>query len=686
MNYRLILKRRYLVVKVKYYNLLLFLLLLLIISCNLKSKEDGLLGAHLIKKGKPFRAHFTGNKSIDKGFGFKTPVGAAIPVGAAVPVGAAIPVGAAAVKEDVDSASEVVADKSIEVKLDELLSTFNLQDEERPAVNYIRSIVTNPDIPGAKTYTDFEFYDLLKTLDATKVTKIMKVQSKVLRVQREAQVAIENINKEEKKNELQDRFNKESNSYPSWVKSAFSKFTPNDVYQKAICAEDEYDFDDIKEEAESFKEFEDLYAGKLSADELVVIEYIRSVVTNNIVYSYGDVLDDARFNLLLGRLAFDRVKKIIEYHLNTQQAIADINLMVKNIKRERSKQQILRDFNDNYKDSYPSSLRDCFALVYSANVIYNRIIHNNYLRELNVMLNNIRGIIDGEVLYAGLSGDDKIVIESMRNMIISSDVSDGIYDYAYNDFEFYFVLGVLGVDQFRKVIEVNLKEFFRVQKEAEDTIEGINDDELKQKLRRELGAWNNSSKYYLRKALGRGSPYAFDDKIMDNNSEGVSGFIKITMKARTFINYEEISARLSDDERAVIKYLRDILTDPEIKAYPGNAPLQTYSDNELKFLLGGLNYTQVQEMAVDLQKIITLQERIQAVIDSINNEESRKDLNHEFSIAKKEYRIFKKMLFNIVSPVNAYDSVIKIDNSNFFIPVQEKASRIKANEAASIGG
>ncbi|UCP02021.1 hypothetical protein K9R62_05120 (plasmid) [Borrelia hermsii] len=585
-----------------------------------------------------------------------------------------------------DSASEVVADKSIEVKLDELLSTFNLQDEERPAVNYIRSIVTNPDIPGAKTYTDFEFYDLLKTLDATKVTKIMKVQSKVLRVQREAQVAIENINKEEKKNELQDRFNKESNSYPSWVKSAFSKFTPNDVYRKAICAEDEYDFDDIKEEAESFKEFEDLYAGKLSADELVVIEYIRSVVTNNIVYSYGDVLDDARFNLLLGRLAFDRVKKIIEYHLNTHQAIADINLMVKNIKRERSKQQILRDFNDNYKDSYPSSLRDCFALVYSANVIYNRIIHNNYLQELNVMLDNIRGIIDGEVLYAGLSGDDKIVIESMRNMIISSDVSDGIYDYAYNDFEFYFVLGVLGVDQFRKVIEVNLKEFFRVQKEAEDTIEGINDDELKQKLRRELGAWNNSSMYYLRKALGRGSPYAFDDEIMDNNNEGVSGFIKITMKARTFINYEEISARLSDDERAVIKYLRDILTDPEIKAYPGNAPLQTYSDNELKLLLGGLNYTQVQEMAVDLQKILTLQERIQAVIDSINNEESRKDLNHEFSIAKKEYRIFKKMLFNIVSPVNAYDSVIKIDNSDFFIPVQEKASRIKANEAASIGG
>ncbi|AHH04084.1 hypothetical protein BHY_1133 (plasmid) [Borrelia nietonii YOR] len=360
--------------------------------------------------------------------------------------------------------------------------------------------------------------------------------------------------------------------------------------------------------------------------------------------------------------------------------------MVKNIKRERSKQQILRDFNDNYKDSYPSSLRDCFARVDSADIIYNRIMHNDYLQELNVMLNDIRGIIDGEVLYAGLSGDDKIVIESMRNMIISSDVSDGIYDYDYNDFEFYFVLGVLGVDQFRKVIEVNLNEFFRVQKEAEDTIEGINDDELKQKLRRELGAWNNSSMYYLRKALGRGSPYAFDDKIMDNNSEGVSGFIKITMKARTFINYEEISARLSDDERAVIKYLRDILTDPGIEAYPGNAPLQTYSDNELKLLLGGLNYTQVQEMAVDLQKILTLQDRIQAVIDSINNEESRKDLNHEFSIAKKEYRIFKKMLFNIVSPVNAYDSVIKIDNSNFFIPVQEKASRIKANEAASIGG
>ncbi|UCP02020.1 hypothetical protein K9R62_05115 (plasmid) [Borrelia hermsii] len=68
-------------VKVKYYNLLLLFPLLLIISCNLKSKEDGLLGAHLIKKGKPFRAHFTGNKSIDKGFGFKTPVGAASSIG-----------------------------------------------------------------------------------------------------------------------------------------------------------------------------------------------------------------------------------------------------------------------------------------------------------------------------------------------------------------------------------------------------------------------------------------------------------------------------------------------------------------------------------------------------------------------------------------------------------------------------
>ncbi|AMR75989.1 hypothetical protein AB1O99_04430 (plasmid) [Borrelia hermsii] len=543
--------------KMRHHNLLLLLPLLLIVSCNLKSKEDDLLGTHLIK-GKPFKVDFTGNKPINKGFGFKTPVGAEILAGAAVPLGAAAPVDAApavgeqveadsgvAVKEDVDSASEVVADKSIEVKLDELLSTFKLQDEERSVVNHIRSVLTDPAAGSVfnRTYTDDGFYNLISGFDAVKLKQVLGDINVVLAVQTEvianikgvkneiakqnlqdefepkrlkyikdlknlfhyafpnsislnvkffsrdflytfteikksskgvldlenllaglsgedkkaiehmhnsivfenpsdqayitkaegkfyyllssldtsevkeiikahlnnlierdqALKVIETISKEEYKQELLDKINKCDNHHVSWIRSVFWSYEqPYEFYESFTYKGGSVGFDSLRDKAASFKEVEDLYAGKLSADELKALKEIRSLVTNNDVDSddYGDMLDDYEFDLLLSQLAFDRVKKILEFHLNTHQAIAELEAMIKNVKEEGEKQRLTNDLNTNYKGRYPSKLKDLFNG--SADDVYRQIIMdtygNPYLDDLSFLQEEVRDLIKGEVL------------------------------------------------------------------------------------------------------------------------------------------------------------------------------------------------------------------------------------------------------------------------------------------------
>ncbi|AWG43271.1 hypothetical protein CR532_04555 (plasmid) [Candidatus Borreliella tachyglossi] len=73
---------------------------------------------------------------------------------------------------DVESNSNTDEDSNEERTLEGLIAEFDLSMEERGAVEFLRTAITNPSIAkdkvGIKTYTEEEFYEFLATLEVDK--------------------------------------------------------------------------------------------------------------------------------------------------------------------------------------------------------------------------------------------------------------------------------------------------------------------------------------------------------------------------------------------------------------------------------------------------------------------------------------------------------------------------------------
>ncbi|AHH04082.1 Hypothetical protein BHY_1131 (plasmid) [Borrelia nietonii YOR] len=454
--------------KSRYYNLL-FILILLVISCNLKSKEGAAGGAS---------------------------------------------VSVATVDKDLSRAKRDDKQETIDVKFDQLLSTFKLQGEEVELVKYIRSAVTDSDVgtSGDKTYTDLEFYNLLVNLGDARLKGIIAAYLGPFKERKEAQLAIDNLNGATLKRELQelqDWLKSEEDFYLSELRRVFNGTTPDSVHDKAINSNYSGQFPNIKASAEGVMEFERLYAS-FSADEQEGIDYIRDVATNpnigdpmtSITHSHTefdrsflwlrDVLKDIKLREMI-QVHSKRIKEEMPAALNVIGSLKAYTLIVGlGFDATVATLELDDDFYD-IEDKYQLYVKDLFCNdLYSAEQQYAGFMEANEFDFIKLKA-DAESALKGKEVYGSMPNYYE-VIENMRKVVIDPDIGLAEGYKTYTNTEFYTLLGNLGKDKVEEIMETR-SETSQILDEALEAIKGVKNAREKKDLSEKLTNFN--SRYLL---------------------------------------------------------------------------------------------------------------------------------------------------------------------------------------------
>ncbi|UPA14054.1 BTA121 domain-containing protein surface lipoprotein [Borrelia turicatae] len=379
------------------------------------------------------------------------------------------------------------------------------------------------------------------------------------------------------------------------------------------------------------------------------------------VYLTNSDFDNNLFYTFITEIGSVKTKELLENWLKFCNLITEIKPMIENIKRERSKQQFISELDSEFNDSFiPEELKALFddEDIDSSIEMYGslRRSYDSILKDLREVKDRVAYVIKGEAIYAGLIGQAKQEIDDIRKLAVVSDVSDGIYDGSgYNDHQFYSVLGAFGVSKLKRLSEVNLHELIRVRKEAEDIIKDVENDLFVKVLETKFDEHNKFAVYILQNAFSMNSDYVVKDKIIDSRNSIVDGFMKVTGKARSLINFRKMYANLSSSDAKIIIDLRNILTDSRIGSKDKDGvSFKTYTYDEFEYLLGGLNEDQVGKMIVKIRKALELQNDILQMIDSIKDDKSRDQVKIDFLNQKEHYKFLLKTNFNCLD-INSND-------------------------------
>ncbi|BDU63393.1 hypothetical protein BOFE_09330 (plasmid) [Candidatus Borrelia fainii] len=356
----------------------LLVLILLFISCNLKSPQRG----GMIRKEPDFRRIVTGEGALRKPSEVVTLTG---------------------VEDSVPALAEV--EKSLGVKLNELLDTFKVSKEGKISIFKIKDVVTDASIDsdeGYKTYTDLDFYTLLNELGAGKVKDIIKFDLDVVKIQKAALDAINNVQNLQKKQNLQVLYNDRLDEYLLYLKGLFSKPSADNVLADDVhfwFTNDDYDngFTEIETEARRIIENGDVYA-KLSYKEKLVIDEIREIVTNDKIGKGEDyktyTIPD--FNALLNELGSFKVLIIIRLsvdinYLKDGRLVARIDSIKDEILRKKFKTRY-----DDQLSKYQLNLKKVFSKS-SADAVYANVISNEHINEFTEIETEVKRIVEGTI-------------------------------------------------------------------------------------------------------------------------------------------------------------------------------------------------------------------------------------------------------------------------------------------------
>ncbi|AFI32250.1 BTA121 domain-containing protein surface lipoprotein [Borrelia crocidurae] len=229
-------------------------------------------------------------------------------------------------------------------KINSLINSFGLMNEEKEVLSYIRSVVTmnffNDDdkvlkASSYKTYNEDEFYDLLINLGVDRVRDIIGRNLFVFTLLKEA----EKVMKGSKPGLKRDHPYALKNVYISYLREAFSGDTYDEVYYKAI---NNYQFsnnyawrdDETKSKFIAFSlphviAVEKIYE-ELSLDEKRVFNYIKKVAADPLCGGgrYLEMYTNIDLHFKLGRLGVKRVKELIE-HVGSMQKMFDVEIQKK---------------------------------------------------------------------------------------------------------------------------------------------------------------------------------------------------------------------------------------------------------------------------------------------------------------------------------------------------------------------
>ncbi|UPA12700.1 BTA121 domain-containing protein surface lipoprotein [Borrelia venezuelensis] len=446
--------------------LILILLFLLIISCNLESQGDI-----------AFREDLTVEGSLKK---LKKPV--------------------------VDD---------ITVKINTLLDSFGIFDDERDVINNIQIAITDPKIGNAgdigsaggfKTYDMDEFYNLLDGLGSLKLREIIKFHSNALEVQVQAEIearsVIDSVKGDVLKQRLENMFNQHKDYCLSYLKWLFNDPNPDTVYFRVINDNYVDKFSKIKDRIQSVVEDAKQYAGWMSASELEAIAFIRDILTDPSIVGYGGLktYSNSEFYNLLRNLGDTILKEIIQFHLNNLRTENAALVAIENLQENYEKQQLQYKLYF-CKLKYTLYLKELFGEPTSDD-IYRKFLVSRYdfFNLFAKLESDALGIMRGKELYSGrMSSSELAVIWYILLVITDPDIGvPTIYNYE----RFYNLLDHLG-DVKVKVIIQNIQKTLKAQDEAKTAIEDVNDVNLKQKLESDLKEKNSAYVLALKEAFGK---------------------------------------------------------------------------------------------------------------------------------------------------------------------------------------
>ncbi|WP_281862279.1 BTA121 domain-containing protein surface lipoprotein [Candidatus Borrelia fainii] len=308
--------------------LVLIFLLLLVVSCNLKSQGSIKLEENLTIKRQV--------RKLDK------------------------------FVEKYDS-KMVTTGNNLDIKLNNLTDKFGLLDKERESITYIRNTITDARIgrdEGYRTYTDFEFYNLLESLGEDRIKEIITFYLEVVNIQESFERAIKNVKDATSKGKLQNELNKHKNQYQLHLKGLFDSDNFDDIYNKIIGDNYFSKLIKFKDEITKVEGGLDVYTW-LSDDERIVIDEIRGIVTNPLIGKHEGyrTYTEIEFNDLLNKLGDNRVLAMILVYLDDQRnqdaALVDALAAIDNIDDADLREQLRGKINDE-RNNYKLHLKKLF--------------------------------------------------------------------------------------------------------------------------------------------------------------------------------------------------------------------------------------------------------------------------------------------------------------------------------------
>ncbi|UPA11327.1 hypothetical protein bpSLO_001180 (plasmid) [Borrelia parkeri] len=412
---------------------------------------------------------------------------------------------------------------NVDIKINSLLNAFGIFAEEKGAIAYIRSIVTDPSIgsvEGYRTYDDEDFYDLLRQLGSFKLKEIIEVHLKIFNTAPDAALAaINNVMESEEKRDLQNKLSSYKDAYPLHLKGLFSRYVLNDVYLYVMGDDYAVKYAELEDEAINIVVGVDVYAG-LSDLELRVINYIRSVVTDFKVGPLGHkTYSNSEFYDLLNKMRAAKVKRMIRIYLGDKRAQkdaeAEIRTIIANIQGDRAKKH-LESTIDNLNNSYSVHLKMLFDRS-TPDEVYDIVTIDNYASRFIKVYDEAKRILEFENLCNNEILDAELkAVKDMRNIVIKSGIGRAEGYSMYDDYTFDFLCGSLGSEILKKIIKLHLEIMDR-QEEALEVIKNLQEGYEKQNLQDKFIGYKNAYALHLKMLFDRSPSNAIYDEIVKGN-------------------------------------------------------------------------------------------------------------------------------------------------------------------------
>ncbi|UPA11302.1 hypothetical protein bpSLO_001155 (plasmid) [Borrelia parkeri] len=565
---------------------------------------------------------------------------------------------------------------SLSAELDNLLNTFGVSEAGKRSIIRIKDVVTDAgigSIESYRSYTNSELYTLLNDLGAAKIWEIIKADLELVKTQKEALEAINNVHKPKERQSLQVRFDSKKNEYPLHLKGLFNESDFNAVYRNVIGDKYVNEFTAIKAEATRIIKNGDVYE-LFSVQERVAIDEIQNIVTDaSLVQDYKTYSRD-EFNNLLNSLGDVKVNEMIKAYLSVQEIQREVFDIINNVKDEDIKRRLQARYDDKQKE-YPLHLKRLFSDSI-ADTVYGRVISDNYVSEFVAIKEKAMQVMGGFDLYEGLPSREKSVVDFMRGIVTDANIGN-VSDYkTYTVPEFYALLNSLGDAKIREMIKFNL-DIFKIREEIEAAIAGLTEEKVKQALNTRLADSNSEYLLSVKGAFGASVADIIYHRFVNNFYINIYKDLKNKVEDPRVL---DVYTWLSDEGKGVIDEIQGIVTDPNLGRAEG---YRTYTDSEVNNLLNDLGDSKTGGMITAYLRGKAIQEIVLKAINAVSAGTAKQNLQNRFNAHKNGYALHLKGLFNSLSSDTVYNNVVHEKYSDGFLRIQDSIRLIPSNTADS---